>query len=60
MDIFLIHCFRFLGSFLENMMSSHKSNIETLLDKEDTKLETLLEDSEILTQCKWGNQKLTN
>eukprot|EP00347_Sterkiella_histriomuscorum_P002974 403366086 len=50
----------FLGSFLDNMMSSHRSNIETLLDKDDTKLETLLEDSEILTQCKWGNQKLVN
>lgn len=40
------------------MMSSHRSNIETLLDKDDTTLETLLDDSEILTQCKWGNQRL--
>ncbi len=39
-------------------MSSHRSNIETLLDKDDTTLETLLDDSEILTQCKWGNQRL--
>ena len=40
------------------MMSSHRSNIETLLDKDDTTLESLLDDSEILTQCKWGNQRL--
>ncbi|CDW85807.1 UNKNOWN [Stylonychia lemnae] len=50
----------FLGSFLDNMMSSHRSNIESLLDKEDTTLETLLLDSEVLTQCKWGNQRLVS
>lgn len=42
------------------MMQSHRSNIETLLEKEDTTLETLLLDSEILTQCKWANNRLVN
>ena len=52
--------FRFLGSFLDNMMNTRRQNIELLLEKEDTTLETVLADSEILTECKWGNQKLLN
>lgn len=42
------------------MMSHQKSNIDTLLDKGDTTVEQLLGESEILTECKWGNQKLLN
>jgi hypothetical protein len=39
-----------------------QSTIEKLLeaDGQSTPLEQILADSEVLTECKWGNQKLMN
>jgi len=37
-----------------------KNNLETLLENENVTLEEVLTDSEILTECKWGNTRLVN
>jgi hypothetical protein len=38
-----------------------QSNLDKLLESpEGATLEAVLNDSEILTECKWGNQKLLN
>jgi hypothetical protein len=42
------------------MTSAKKSNIDALIEKPESTLEQLLLDSELLTECKWGNQKLIN
>ncbi len=44
--------FRLLGSMLDNMMTT-QSNLEQLLGDKETKLETILTDTDILTECKW-------
>ena len=51
---------RFLGQFLDNMIRPNKSNIDSLLEKPDCTIELLLADSDILTECKYGNQKVIN
>lgn len=38
-----------------------QSNLDKLLESEEgASLEQVLADSEILTECKWGNSKLMN
>jgi hypothetical protein len=57
---------RYFGSFMDSMMgggsrSFGKNNLETLLENpEKVTLEEVLNDSEILTECKWGNTRLVN
>lgn len=41
-------------------MDHNKAGIETLLEDENCTLEKVLTDSDVLTECKWGNQKLIN
>lgn len=41
-------------------MRPNKSNIDSVLDSQDATIEKLLNDSDILTECKWGNQKVIN
>jgi hypothetical protein len=43
---------------LDSMMTSSRSNLDKLLENKDTPLETVLADSDVLTQCKWGNERL--
>jgi len=41
-------------------MYSSRSNLDKLLEDKDTPLETVLSDNDILTECKWGHQRLIN
>jgi hypothetical protein len=40
--------------------TSGKANLETLVesDKDGSQLENLLGDPDLLSECKWGNQKV--
>lgn len=49
-----------MGSLLDNMYSSSRSSIDKLLEEKDTPLEAVLADSDVLTECKWGHQRLIN
>jgi hypothetical protein len=42
------------------MRMNRKSTLDTLLDKDNVTLEEVLTDSDILTELKWGNARLTN
>ncbi len=56
----------YFGSFLDSMMSGGRgtqSNLDKLLesasnDPNGASLEAVLNDSEILTECKWANKRL--
>jgi len=37
-----------------------KSSVEELLEKDDCTLEALLQDGELLNECKFGNKKVIN
>ena len=42
------------------MRMNRQSSLDTLLDKDNVTLEEVLTDSDILTELKWGNARLTN
>ena len=42
------------------MRMNRQSTLDTLLEKDSVTLEEVLNDSEILTEIKWGNARLTN
>ncbi len=42
------------------MRMNRQSTLDTLLDKDNVTLEEVLTDSDILTELKWGNARLTN
>jgi hypothetical protein len=42
------------------MRMNRQSTLDTLLEKDNVTLEEVLNDSEILTEIKWGNARLTN
>ena len=42
------------------MRMNRQSSLDTLLDKDNVTLEEVLNDTDILTELKWGNARLTN
>jgi hypothetical protein len=42
------------------MRMNRQSSLDTLLDKDNVTLEEVLNDSDILTELKWANARLTN
>ena len=42
------------------MRMNRQSSLDTLLEKDNATLEEVLNDSDILTEIKWGNARLTN
>ena len=41
-------------------MDHNKPGIDTLLDSENCTLEKVLADNDVITECKWGNSKLSS
>jgi hypothetical protein len=35
-----------------------RQTLEQMIERDDPSLDTVLNDSELLTECKWGNQKV--
>ena len=42
------------------MRMNRQSSLDTLLEKDDATIEEVLNDSDILTEIKWGNARLNN